>query len=106
MTDSRQFPAHDPISIYRYRDGLYAVDLLTAAIVFLDFFTWLSTRPSDLDTICRELHLAPRPADVMLTLFAANDFVTCLSGIFEVTGRAGNSWSRGRRGSWGRIMRR
>ena len=29
-------PATDPTSIYRYRDGLYAADLLTAAISHLD----------------------------------------------------------------------
>ena len=34
-------PATDPISIYRYRDGLYAVDLITAAVVELDFFRGL-----------------------------------------------------------------
>ena len=68
-------PATDPVRAYRYRDGLYAVDLLTAAVVHLDFFTWLSNHPSDADTICRELDLAPRPVDVMLTLFAASGFI-------------------------------
>jgi hypothetical protein len=63
MTDLKRLPQNDPIEIYRYRDGLYAVDLLTAAIVFLDFFTWLSSRPSDHETICRELNLASRPAE-------------------------------------------
>ncbi len=68
-------PATDPVRAYRYRDGLYAVDLLTAAVVHLDFFTWLSSHPSDLPEICRALELASRPADVMITLFAANGFV-------------------------------
>ena len=32
---------------YRYRDGLYAADLLTAALAHLDFFTGLTrTRPT------------------------------------------------------------
>src|ERR1051325_8058875 len=46
--DLLQLPSTDPTSIYRYRDGLYAVDLLTAAISHLDFFTWLNQHPSDL----------------------------------------------------------
>ena len=31
-------PETDPTGILRYRDGIYAVDLLTAAIVEFDFF--------------------------------------------------------------------
>jgi len=68
-------PATDPTSVYRYRDGLYAVDLLTAAITEFDFFTWLAAHPSDLPTICRHFGTAERPTDVMLTLFTANRFI-------------------------------
>ena len=35
----------DPESLYRWRDGLYAADLLTAALVGLDLFTWLDEQP-------------------------------------------------------------
>jgi len=71
--DLLQSPATDPTSIYRYRDGLYAVDLLTAAISHLNFFTWLHERgkSADLATLCEGLNLRERPADVMLTLFTA-----------------------------------
>ena len=68
-------PVTDPTSVYRYRDGLYAVDLLTAAITELDFFTWLAAHPSDLATICRHFGITARPTDVMLTLFTANAFL-------------------------------
>ena len=81
-------PQTDPLEIYRYRDGLYAVDLLTTAICELDFFTWLAAHPSDLAGICRALDLKERPADVMLTLFAANGFVQAIDGRFEVTALA------------------
>ena len=77
--------ATDPSRIYRYRDGLYGVDLLTAAVVHFEFFTWLAAHPSDLDGICAGLGLAKRPADVMLTLFTANGFVSCQGGTFSVT---------------------
>src|SRR6267143_2110861 len=43
-------PSTDPTSIYRYRDGLYAVELLTAAITEFDFFTSLKDRP-----VCQDM---------------------------------------------------
>ncbi|PYJ06468.1 MAG: methyltransferase [Verrucomicrobia bacterium] len=78
-------PHTDPIEIYRLRDGFYATDLLGAAIVGLDFFTWLAEHPSDKATICRELQIRERPTDVMLTLFKALGFVEAKEGIFCVT---------------------
>ncbi len=75
----------DPTSIYRYRDGLYAADLLTAAIVHFDFFTWLARSPATLDTICADLDLAPRPVDVLLTLAASNGLVHATDGVYAVT---------------------
>jgi predicted O-methyltransferase YrrM len=85
MLDLTHDPQADPLRIYRYRDGIYAVDLLNAAVVHLDFFTWLATHPADKATICRELQLAERPVDVMLTLFTANGFVQPQNGVFHVT---------------------
>ena len=65
-------PASDPTLLYRLRDSLYAADLLTAALVELDFFTRLQEIvPADLDQLCQSLELAPRPTDVAVTLFAA-----------------------------------
>jgi len=83
--DLLQSPSTDPTSIYRYRDGLYASDLLTAAISHLDFFTWLNEHPSDLTAICRSLDLRERPADVMLTLFTAMGLLRSENGIFSLT---------------------
>jgi hypothetical protein len=82
-------PATDPTPVYRYRDGLYAVDLLTAAITEFDFFTWLAAHPSDLPAICRHFGTAARPTDVMLTLFTANAFLrrtdASPAAVFHVT---------------------
>jgi SAM-dependent methyltransferase len=78
-------PTTDPIEIYRYRDGLYGVDLITAALTEFDFFTRLAARPSDKDGVCRDFGFAERPADVMLTLFTANGFLRCVDGVFHVT---------------------
>ena len=85
--DLRRHPVTDPTSIYRHRDGLYAADLLTAAICHLDFFNWLNEHPTDQQTICRNLGLQERPVDVMLTLFAAmgllqrNNEIVCLTDL-------------------------
>lgn len=81
-------PSTDPLKVYRYRDGLYAADLLTAAVVHLDFFTWLAATPSSKEAICRHFGFAERPTDVMLTLFAANDFVVQREGLFHATATA------------------
>ncbi len=64
-------PETDPTAIYRQRDGLYTVDMLTAAICHLDLFSRLAEKPADLSSICGALDLRERPADVMLTLLTA-----------------------------------
>lgn len=81
-------PTTDPTSIYRYRDGLYAADLLATAIVWLDFFTWLDSHPSGQAEICRALKIKERPTDVMLTLFVAMGFLQSENGIFNLTALA------------------
>lgn len=83
--DLTRSPASDPLALYRFRDGLYAVDLIAAAITEFDFFTKLAAKPSDLATICRDLGTHRRPTDVMLTLFAANGFITVKQGIYSIT---------------------
>lgn len=78
-------PSTDPIELYRLRDGFYATDLLGAALVYLDLFSWLEQHPSDLAGICREHQLAARPTDVMMTLFTALGLVENREGTFHVT---------------------
>jgi predicted O-methyltransferase YrrM len=68
-------PATSPASLYRYRDGLYAADLLTAAIVELDLFTWLAARPATLAGVCRHFGVQRRPADVLVTLCVARGYL-------------------------------
>lgn len=81
-------PRIDPTSIYRQRDGLYMVDVLTAAISHLDFFTWLAERPGGRAAICTGLELKERPTDVMLTLFTAMGLIEAKDGIFQLTAMA------------------
>src|SRR5688572_20944139 len=78
-------PQTDPIEIYRYRDGLYAADMLTAAITGLDFFTFLANQPRTKDEICKSLGTQQRPTDVMLTLFTAMGLLENHDGNFSLT---------------------
>ncbi|OGP82061.1 MAG: hypothetical protein A2Y95_00795 [Deltaproteobacteria bacterium RBG_13_65_10] len=83
-----QIPETDPTQLLRLRDSIYAADLLIAAVAWLDFFSWLSGNPSDLDQICSSLGLARRPADVMLTLFVAMGLVRKVHGKYYPSDRA------------------
>jgi predicted O-methyltransferase YrrM len=78
-------PTTSPLSLYRYRDGLYAADLLTAALVEFDFFTWLDAHPSTLEGVCGAFGFHVRPADVMLTLFVARGYLERDSQVFRVS---------------------
>ncbi len=78
-------PTTDPTHLYRYRDGLYAVDLLTAAIVHFDLFSYLRDHPGTLDDVCEGLKVARRPADVLITLAAANGLVERRDDVISIT---------------------
>jgi len=79
-------PVHDPTAIYRYRDSLAAADCLCAAIAHLDLFTLLDRQPATLAGLCGSLEIHARPADVMLTLCAANGLIARdTAGVCRVT---------------------
>ncbi|MCF6314320.1 MAG: acetylserotonin O-methyltransferase [Verrucomicrobiales bacterium] len=87
--DLTSLPTTEPLSLLRYRDGLYAVDLLTAAICEFDFFTRNAAEGGTLQQICERFAFAPRLADVMLTLFVANGYLKCdEDGIYHNTAQA------------------
>ena len=88
VSDLTLSPTHDPLELYRLRDGFYATDLVAAALVHLDFFSWLAAHPADRPGICRELGLQERPVDVMLTLFRALGLVEGRDGLFQVSALA------------------
>jgi SAM-dependent methyltransferase len=75
----------DPTPLLERRDGVYADDLLITAVSHLDLFTRLARNPCDLPNLCLGLDLAARPADVMLTLFAALGLVRRDGAIFTLT---------------------
>jgi len=62
----------DPTELYRIRDGVYAADLLIAAIVEFDVFSWLAEHsPVSAADLREAMGWAVRPADVLLTLCAS-----------------------------------
>ena len=64
-------PTSDPTILLRYRDGIFAVDLLTCAICEFGFYDWLSSRNATLEEILTHFQWAERPADVLLSLSQA-----------------------------------
>jgi SAM-dependent methyltransferase len=85
MFDLRTAPDTDPVDIYRVRDGIYAADMLLAAIVHLDLFSWLDKNPATRADVCRTFETTARPTDVMLTLFAAMGLVEERQDVFQLT---------------------
>jgi predicted O-methyltransferase YrrM len=65
----------DPLPLLRMRDGIYAPDLLIAAIAEFDFFNRLAERPRKPAELVAMLGIRERPLEVMVTLFAAMGLV-------------------------------
>ena len=61
------------------------VDLVTAAVVHLDFFTWLAKNPTSAAAISAHFGLRGSTHGCHLTLFTANGFIESRNGIFHVT---------------------
>ena len=71
-----QQPATDPAQILRYRDRQYAAELLAAAIVHLNLFSWLKENAGvSTEALRAHFDFAARPTDVLLTLFRTNGFI-------------------------------
>jgi predicted O-methyltransferase YrrM len=75
MTETGDVGFPDPATLFRARDSIYSADLLLAAAVHLDLFSRLETQVMDRHGICSTLGIQDRPADVMMTLFAAMGLV-------------------------------
>jgi SAM-dependent methyltransferase len=74
-------PVPDPTPLYRLRDGVYAPDLLVAAVAEFDLFSVVAADgPLAVAALCSRLGLSPRPADVMVTYLAALGLLERLPG--------------------------
>jgi hypothetical protein len=70
-------PATDPAQILRLRDRQYGAELIAAALMHFDFFSWMDQNAGVTDAqICTHFGFTPRPTDVLLTLCRANGFIT------------------------------
>ena len=81
-------PETNPAAIFQQRDGIYAPELVAAAIVDLDFFTWLAKTPTNVAGICAAFGFAERPVDAMMTLFCAHGYVEKKNGTFHLCATA------------------
>ncbi len=101
MLDLLATPATSPLSLYRYRDGLYAADLVTAALVEFDIFSWLDAQPSTFEALCAHFGFATRPADVLVTLLVARGYLLRDSDVLRTSALArehlvdGSPWHLG-----------
>jgi precorrin-6B methylase 2 len=85
MDDLTRRSKTDPTEIFHQRDGIYGPELVAAAIVDLDFFSWLEKTPADLAAICSAFGFAERPVDAMLTLFCALGYIEKRGGAFHLS---------------------
>ena len=100
VDDLTSLPGSDPTRAYGYRDTLYAADLIAAALVHFDVFSALGDAPATLEQFCARHRFARRPADVLLTLCVANEFVMCNGdGSFALTGTGRDFLTKG--SPWG-----
>ncbi len=78
-------PSTDPTALYRYRDGLYATDLLAAAISEFDFFTRFGDAPIQFADIAGKFDFKPRQLDVLLSLCMAQEFISQAGDSYSLT---------------------
>lgn len=75
----------DPSCLLRYRDSIYASDLLICAVACFDFFTFLKDGPATFDEICDAMQVQPRPADVLMSLLLSLELVEACEDTFTLT---------------------
>lgn len=77
MFDLTQPPTSDPSVILRYRDRQYAADLIAAAILEFDLFTWMNQHSGvTFEELCSHFAWQSRPADVLMTLCRASGLIS------------------------------
>jgi predicted O-methyltransferase YrrM len=88
-------PTTDPLTLYRYRDSLYAVDLITAALVEFDFFSHVQRIPGTEQEIAQHFGFHPRPLHVLLTLCQAMGLVAQQGAVWSLTATGAEFCTRG-----------
>ena len=82
----KDYPLYNnPSRLLRYRDSIYASDLLVCAIAYFDFFTLLKEGPQTYDEICKKLKIQLRPADVLLSLLLSMELIETHENKFCLT---------------------
>lgn len=69
-------PKTQPTLLLRYRDRQYAADLIAAAILEFDLFSWIDSRGEvKTEDVLQAFEIQPRPTDVLLTLCRSMDLI-------------------------------
>lgn len=76
---------NDPGRLLRYRDSIYASDLLVCAVAHLDLFTFLKDGPRTFNDICEGLGIQSRPADVLLSLLLSMELIAASDEGYRLT---------------------
>lgn len=82
---NRTLLSTDPSRLLRYRDSIYASDLLICAATHFDFFSFLSERPRTFEEICSGLGIQARPADVLLALLLSMELIDVSANRYGLT---------------------
>ena len=78
LTDA---PTSEPTLLLRYRDRQYAADLIAAALLEFDLFTWIdSCGEVTTAEVLQNFAIHPRPTDVLLTLCRSMDLIETSAG--------------------------
>ncbi len=80
-----RLPAVGPDRLLRYRDSIYASDLLICAVAHYDFFSFLQDRPRSFAEIQGHFRFARRSIDVMLSLFLARELLEKSGQLYRLT---------------------
>lgn len=85
---SSLLPRTDPSALFHHRDSIYANDLLITAVAHFDVFSYVSKHTPSFDQLCLDLGLAPRPADVLITLLVSMELLERRNGRLNATALA------------------
>lgn len=71
-----RLPSTDPALLLRFRDRQYSAELIAAALLHFDFFTWLQQNDgANSEAIASHFGFIARPLDVLLTLCRASNLI-------------------------------
>lgn len=75
----------NPSSLLRFRDSIYASDLLICAVAKIDIFTHFKCGPLSFKEICENAQIKERPTDVLISLLLSHKLINITDGKYTPT---------------------